>query len=232
MLNKVRNLLFTVSSFIQVIFLPLNIISGFGAVIWVGIVGELSTAFYSALILIFSPFFLALPLAVGMILILPGILFLKIRGALQIFGYIFASPFIFLGALWNWFVMAAWGVVSFGIMFRYLVNDNHLNDNLLPYSLLAYGMATSPWFYMQSKEASMGGEENSGAFHILFIQIASAWSIYDMNFASQKYGVVLIWILVMGTGVGLSMILGGVTSVFDKMAKKAEVNHTIIDRQN
>ena len=53
-----------------------------------------------------------------------------------------------------------------------------------------------------------------------------------MNFASQKYGVVLIWILVMGTGVGLSMILGGVTSVFDEMAKKAEVNHTIIDRQN
>jgi hypothetical protein len=211
----------TIAGLIQMIFLPLNFISGFIAVIWVGIIGELSTAGLAALILVLAPFVLAWPMAISILIVIPAYFFLKLRGGLRFIGYILAFPFALLGGLWNWLVMTVWGIASFVMMFRYFQTDGQPDADLLPYSLLAYGLSTSPWFYMQSKEASAGGPEGAGNIHILFIQIAAAWSIYDMTFATQRNGMLLIWLTVMGIGFLISMCLGQFVAIFDKIINKS-----------
>ena len=146
-----------------------------------------------------APFALTFPLMLSMIFIVPGA-FLFEKG---FFGKVIGFPFLILGSLVTWGVITVWGILVFD--YAEILYSKNAYD-IIPYLLLAYSVATSPWSYMASKESP----DNIGAIiPNIFNQIAAVIIIYIIGF--QKADILIIgptYIGFMLFGFILSLLFG------------------------
>src|SRR5690606_27019069 len=70
---------------------------------------------------------------------------------------VLALPFVFLGLLFTYAVVAAWAVGSFHVFMSRATHENYL-----PLLVWSYGVACGPWAALTEKERRSGGS-NSGA---------------------------------------------------------------------
>jgi hypothetical protein len=130
--------------FIKLFSLPivlLNIVGGIISLIWLAILREWGAIGYGICAIIFSTFAISFLLLPSLLLSGPGTYFLK-KGHKYLF-YMFS----FLSNLYVNVLITVWCVGSL-----LLFMEKASPASLIPMLIWSYGIATSPWTYMASKE--------------------------------------------------------------------------------
>ena len=195
--------------FITMLSLPLmifNIFAGIGGLVWLGWAGDWSTLGYALGAGVVAPFVLSFPLMLSLLFVLPAVWLLE-KG---VFGKLLSMPFLLLGGLVSWVVMAGWGLLVFHMALR-LIEANHAlgegvgTSTVLPYLLAAYSVTTAPWSYMASKE----GPDAHVGVPLFFTQISAAWVLFAIWLSvTSTINVLVVYLVVMGSGFLLSMVSG------------------------
>ena len=192
-----------ITSVITVLTIPLVFLNFGSGILGAGwlffIYGEWHTPLYAFVVSLVAPFALTFPLMISMIFMIPGA-FLYEKGFL---GKVIGLIFLILGSLVTWSIIAIWGILVFD--YAEILYSKNAYD-IIPYLLLAYSVATSPWSYMASKESP----DNIGAIiPNIFNQIAAAIIIYVIGI--QKADILIIgpiYVGIMFLGFILSLVFG------------------------
>ena len=195
-----NNFIMTIITVLTVPLALLNFGSGIIGAGWLFFgYGEWHAPLYAFIVSLVAPFALSFPLMLSLIFAIPAIYLIK-KG---FFGKVVGFPFLVLSGFVTWSIIAIWGMWVFDYA---TVLHSKTSFDMLPYLLLAYSVATSPWSYMASKEPP---ENSAVAIPTFFNQIAAAVNIY--NIGIQKADVLTIGITYIGimvVGFIISLLFG------------------------
>ena len=194
--NFIAKFIETIFSIFSIPLLLLNSFSVIVGVIWIIFLGDWSTIFIVIIALIVSPFLLSFPLMIS-------IPFAYIGAKLYETGSIikfFSLPFLIIAGIVTWVTISFWGLYSFkfildeGLIFAV---SSDINFNYLPYLLLSYSLATSPWQYMAQNE----DQSNPGLIAaLIFSQISAAFIVIFNGFIDPFYNYLNVYLVLMLIG--------------------------------
>ena len=149
-----------------------NTFGGVISFIWLAILGQWKAIGIGVLSLFISHYILALALALGFIIMIPGVLLLSSkRKYLHILGWIFIIP----SGIWNYGVMVGW---SYEVLrYFYFYGDGSAQTPLLIWS---YGIASAPWAYMASKEGKDESGISAAIIQSIIISISYLVTIFSL----------------------------------------------------
>jgi len=192
-----------IAKFIETIFsifsIPLLLLNSFSiiiGVIWIIFLGDWSTIFIFIIALIGSPFLLSFPLMISIPFAYIGAKFYETGSIIKFFSL----PFLIIAGLVTWFTISFWGLYSFKFIldegFNFAISRD-LNFKIIPYLLLSYSLATSPWQYMAKNE----DQSNPGLVAaLIFSQISAAFIVVFNGFIDPIYNYLNVYLILMLVG--------------------------------
>ena len=149
---------------LTILLMPLNMIGGIVAGIWLAILGEWGTIFRGLVALFLGGFAISIAMMPGLLLAAPAI---ALQSKNNLAGFYFFS---LLSMLYTYAVLTAWCI----LMLIYFANRAD-SDSVIPTMLWAYGAATGPIAYLAQKDLQSGNEHAGIA--TFFTQIAFVVSV-------------------------------------------------------
>ncbi len=134
-----RTVLLAVAAAISVPLLILNWIAAFGGGIWLLVIGQWRLVIEGVVAMIGAAILLPIVLIVANFIASPAV---SLGNKSRWLVY----PFLFLGGLFTFYILANWCVLVFDM----LVNRDH--GTVWPYALWAYAVATTPWTSMLQRD--------------------------------------------------------------------------------
>lgn len=159
----------------SLLILPLMLLNTFGGIIagiWLAILGEWGHIGTGLLLAIGGPWFLSIPLGLGMLVLAPMLLLLE-----KVKNVWLQAPFAMVGASVTLGIMVAWAYLC-----QFILLEDASSDNLIPLVLWTYGAITGPFVYMAQKDQQAGGGNEYSVIALFFYQIASIINMVIIGF--------------------------------------------------
>jgi hypothetical protein len=191
------------AALLQVLMVPLVVLNIFGAIvsgIWLAVLGQWGAIGIGLLAMFVSSFVLGIAMLPQLAIGAPAVW--CIDKGYKIVGYFFG----FLAGAYLYALITLW---SGGVLWTFMGKVT-THSQLFPMLVWSYGVATSPWSYMASRE-SQGGDGSTAVFTVLFMQLGYLLMMLMILFSNPTfYEAMQAFVAVMVLGVLIQLKVFGV----------------------